>query len=868
MAFYNPLHKFRDYTPHYALVVCSTSESADVLYALDAAQNSISARGSLDLYNHPETKYDVKVEGESQYVVLINTLVDSRYLIDQVTLHSTSGPNHTSREHDAIFSSAVVKIIEPETMDFIPQIHRALESMINNDQSTRGFTFVLKIFFVGHTDGDVIEVYAETPPILMTVSDIHTTLSFTGAHYTMNSSVTTAAITAPRGVSFKTPTTIADAMRRLNHTLETRSKSAQVLAGVDAAVTRYYVVIDPAYESDRYTIDNVGHDVIDENGELQYTAGPQDNLIDIIESIFRMSYQVIDDSHAVTSVTQGEKAKTPEKEPDLTARYIPLPFHAVHTTNSGEILHVIYVARHRVQLGTNELSQEIEKGKAADIISSKLEPDRIDPNDYFSSGKGRNSNNQIVYDYIHTGKNIDILQFQMNASITAQSVANLRLFTRTPSSNVEAMNQVNEYSRHGSSDPVGTTNNSVVATNSLNSQLRCANATDCASVTTEITRGAMDPVSFYASRILLAPQIYTNMQPEVFIEIAGNPQYLYIKKPSGMFVSPNGPGGMTAASGVEIRDRLAESVDPSNPLTGSITNSPIVRINVRVPKPSNLQGITLTGENTHLENSFATDYWAGGEYFINTIEHTFDSGGFTQKLALMRTGNSTLTPMTNTTSTPVTPPSTSQAVTKAAGGVVGNYESAGGAIGQEVKVDPATGFGAIIVGYRNGNKKDPIYKPNPKLADLIDKTSKVYGVPPRLVGALIQQESRYSAHIDAGIAAPDGDRAHGYGQFMDRTAKGFKLNRYDPVENVTGIAAHLAENLKATHGDVAEALRYYNGGPNWNRPGRAPARLKETREYPVKIMADAGVASTIPVPTDWHSNPIHTIANLYKAGKL
>ena len=121
---------------------------------------------------------------------------------------------------------------------------------------------------------------------------------------------------------------------------------------------------------------------------------------------------------------------------------------------------------------------------------------------------------------------------------------------------------------------------------------------------------------------------------------------------------------------------------------------------------------------------------------------------------------------------------------------------------------PTTDMGAA------GVKLDPNYIPadvptsgDSNLDLIILKAGKQYGVDPRLLHAVIWQESRYKT------GAKSGAGAQGLMQMIPATAKRFNCtNVYDPQSNVTAGAQYLRWLLDRFDGDVALALAGYNAG--------------------------------------------------------
>ncbi|MDO8836629.1 MAG: lytic transglycosylase domain-containing protein [Vicinamibacterales bacterium] len=110
--------------------------------------------------------------------------------------------------------------------------------------------------------------------------------------------------------------------------------------------------------------------------------------------------------------------------------------------------------------------------------------------------------------------------------------------------------------------------------------------------------------------------------------------------------------------------------------------------------------------------------------------------------------------------------------------------------------------------------------------------ARAYQVDHRLVYAMIRHESNW----DASVISPKG--AIGLMQLMPATAAMLKVDPQDPVDNVRGGIAYLADLLR-TFGSVRHALIAYNAGPTHaNQVLRGERALfDETRRYLQAIAA-------------------------------
>lgn len=115
--------------------------------------------------------------------------------------------------------------------------------------------------------------------------------------------------------------------------------------------------------------------------------------------------------------------------------------------------------------------------------------------------------------------------------------------------------------------------------------------------------------------------------------------------------------------------------------------------------------------------------------------------------------------------------------------------------------------------------KEALYEP------LIRQAEARYRLPPRLLQALVWQESRFNpmAISSAGAA--------GLAQLMPATAKELGVtNRHDPAQNIDGGARYLKQMINR-FGAIHLALAAYNAGPGAvSRAGGIP-KNQETPEY-------------------------------------
>jgi soluble lytic murein transglycosylase-like protein len=116
-------------------------------------------------------------------------------------------------------------------------------------------------------------------------------------------------------------------------------------------------------------------------------------------------------------------------------------------------------------------------------------------------------------------------------------------------------------------------------------------------------------------------------------------------------------------------------------------------------------------------------------------------------------------------------------------------------------------------------------------AKALDQVSKAYDISPRLLEALVWQESRWNQ----GAVSRTG--AIGLAQLMPGTARDLGVDPRDPIQNLMGGARYLRQQLNRFNGDVEKALAAYNAGPGRVMTAGGIPSIPETQAYVRAIVA-------------------------------
>jgi len=223
------------------------------------------------------------------------------------------------------------------------------------------------------------------------------------------------------------------------------------------------------------------------------------------------------------------------------------------------------------------------------------------------------TNNLIEFDYIYTGHNIDILEFDMKLSA---GIAYLQIAT-----------SVNSYNNSFGNQPSVIHSVSTQSLNNLAARQGAKNhnipVTFGTIIKNPINRNSKDGETTTQAAYTMAKHASLEVS-QVSCKIIGNPRLLNS-------VNKNSRPRQTMKNQID-------APSSSEDMAPGWGNTPVIaKINIKMPRNNDDASLFMGTAQTSsgVGGSYAVDFWFNGYYNLMEIEHVFDGGEFTQTLNLL-----------------------------------------------------------------------------------------------------------------------------------------------------------------------------------------------------------------------------------------
>jgi hypothetical protein len=623
----NPLARYRSYSYHHILVACENSSVASYLltstdfFDFFLEKNPAASSGRVGTV--------AGVVGGNKYVVIFNGMVDAHLSIRNLSWETLTAANAVDGDRNTSMAvEGTMNIDEPRGWRFFEIIKNACATL-NKDMI--GVVWMVKTIFVGHgyteSNGDFTEMMTNIKPLLFYIQDVVGSFDETGSHYEIkfvgnNDGVARLpqmmrvadGITVKLGQSGEhKDVSLANAM------LSLQNKVNQIYEKYYNCVSSSYVnalnkntktkITSPPFEKVLYLIKV--DSPYDDKSKYKVTDGPQQ----IKDGIGTCEDPLILKLGESATVEQGMReimSRCLQVKADTSDPVQKYTYKITSTIKSGadvkdvlennksivgqvngEYDYVIIFRVHQFPTFTNDLIGDIMKMPADDAKISGYTKHQI-------------KQNLLTLDYIYTGKNIDIISFDMKMQ---GALSFLQIITTT-----------NNLS--GQMSGVGSRINTLAnSDNRLNPNVRTPLFLSTP-IKDPSLRNSQDSISSldFASAMSAASTLEVG---EATVVMLGNPYLM-------------GALGSTDYQKEERRVLFhGDTMDSEQSIFSDWGDVPaLAKINVRMPKSNDdLKSMEQGG------GDYTAPFWYQDYFYVYGIKHMFADGLFTQELSLIALPN-------------------------------------------------------------------------------------------------------------------------------------------------------------------------------------------------------------------------------------
>lgn len=559
----NVLSKYQTYSYHHILMACNSTEVVDEL------SKSIEFEDFID--RDINDKYRLRKTPVGEYIILINGFTDAELAIDDLSWTTIIAPGSQGLKHaTSIAVEGELTILEPRSARFMSILQESFDKL---QSDPNGVVFVLKTVFTGYPyDSNEEEVVMDVKPFSFVMWDMNANFSEVGSVYNWSiAGVSNGASKMPHHMM------ITDNVNSIGFDTNVLEGESGVIKKFEALVNRRYEQfygklgellkdqlppleergrkikytfdLDEYYSSEKYKVDDIkaqGLDIGEEGGTNGTMSFP--TPCDVETALHQI----------MTSCSQVQKDSAGEVDGAKKTKIIPKILSTLNIHNTGKYEVNFSIVPHEMET--------VRSGNAAK---------------YDAELEERKRNELLTYDYIFTGKNTEVLEFNMEMAMgmhffqTLTTPANLSSSQNKKSTSSGALNASGSETQGYSfrkNTPI----------------MMAQSVTDVAVI--HSTRPK--------SRLTFNQELARHAAMEtlgVKMKVVGNPVLLneFISLPSETAKTP--------------RYRT-----PS-----------LVKLNIRMPKHDWKEG-----------DPYSEPFWYDGYYSLVSIQNKFNAGTFTQELEL------------------------------------------------------------------------------------------------------------------------------------------------------------------------------------------------------------------------------------------
>lgn len=611
------LSKYRSYNYRHVLVMCDSTETATMLLTnTDEGtwSHPMTSSGELGAYTPIDLGTDHK------YCVLIDGATDATFVINQAKWSAATAAAATNA--DKMTSTAVegsMDIIEPKGVVFMDTLVQCCGALGIDMQSA---CFLLKTFFTGfgydEDTGDFVDTISDIAPIMFLVYDVTGSFTEQGGVYHMDFVALTGGATRlpqfsriPGTVNIKAASTLGGTLKAVQTEINRlydpyfSCVKAQMSASISATGNdpapvvdslrrvNYTIRYDPDYEN--YDCSNQVQSVKSDpscSSPVTLSNLANASIEDILHRVMSCSKQVLED--ASKGVGGGDQA----------VKYEYKIHPSVYTPkDKSQPVEVIY------QIERFMRPKEIMKAKQFQYLSQYDKGTSSDP------VLNETLRKQIIqFEYIYTGKNIDILEFEMKLNM---GMAYLQIASMSNSyrEQLDGLPNTTKVVGNDGQHIMNRVGKPVPIPVYFGSQVRSKNF-----------KNSLSLIDGGQTAYTLAKHSSLEMA-EATMRIVGNTNLL---SGIGDYTSPMFHKDRSKDGTVSV----LKQAPPDRDMGGFGVIPSFAHVTVKVPR--NNDDISLfSGTGDGASADYTKDFWFDGYYYIYGIDNVFESGEFTQTLYMI-----------------------------------------------------------------------------------------------------------------------------------------------------------------------------------------------------------------------------------------
>jgi len=613
----NPLARFKSYSYYHALLICNSRETADAIASqtTDVIDTWLHPAGSVSNGKASDLgRYNPKSFGNDprmQYCVLINGATDATFTITNLSFQTLAAANASN--NDRFTSLAVegkMEISEPKGVTFLDTIVRCC-NMLGKDAAH--VCFMVKTFFVGYNEQDKIETIVNVAPLTFLIVDATGSFTEAGGIYTLE---------------FVAMQNGASRLPQFDKMLQMPPVKGKTLKDV---VDTMQKSIDQSYEKMysciKQQVQKTHPEYVNALKKVKYKIELAD-LYQRSEYTFTSDHQQGSDRGTCDDKKQISTGTDMSLESAL--HQMMQHCHRVELDNKDGILQDIPIAGQTVKQGTRaqyrihtsymsyndrpdfpyEMTYRIEPYPSPKSLLAKAASKRNDNSSEAIADRAIIDSNTIHFDYVYTGKNVDVLEFDMkvNMGLAYLQIASLK----------------NTYKNQGESTQLNVTASNARAVVDAQNRTKAA---DNASVLVDIpvffgTNLDLPSKRTSANPIATATMAY-DMTKHSSVEVLDASM-----KVTGNLLLLHSTLVQTQMEGTSINTPRETVEDQKNMDWGYVPG--FAKVHIRMPAHND--DISLFDSK---DQSFTREFWYDYYYYIIGVEHVFNEGEFTQNLEMI-----------------------------------------------------------------------------------------------------------------------------------------------------------------------------------------------------------------------------------------